>query len=149
MTDTVSYEFGVASDAPPVERKGGPGRQRSNPFDGKVRASYDARWYQETDEMPSGKWYKILIKPDLFKRVEAQIRNAGTIQGIGTSIRHRAQKTDDGTVDGHDLTLDKEGIETGMEVVWFRGKPQDKRFNNGTANAVSSNDDADNENYED
>lgn len=110
MTDVVTYEFGVTDTPPPLRRTGGPGRQRRNPFDEKVRQSYEDGWYEETPERPDGRWHTFNVPADQRNKVYNQIRNSGNYQELGTNIRMSTTPDEDGNI-----------------LFAFRGKPPDER----------------------
>lgn len=110
MTDVMTYSFGETDKPPPERRKGGPGRQRQNIFDGPVRQSYEDGWYLLTDERPEGRWHVFKVEASQRDKVYNQIRNAGSYQNLGTNIRVSENPDADG-----------------MITVAFRGKPPDDR----------------------
>lgn len=87
MTEAVSYEFGVTTEAPVVRRPGGKGRPRTNPFDKVVWQSYEENWAgQVGDDAPRGKWLflKGIDSKEDKDKVEAQIRSAATYWKLKT-----------------------------------------------------------------
>lgn len=87
MSDLVSWDFEVSDRPPESARKGGPGRQRSNPFDEPLMHSYRENFAERTAEYPKGRFYVIRDVPeDRVKSVVAQIRNAARYNEIGSRI---------------------------------------------------------------
>lgn len=113
------YDFQTVTDAPPADRFGNRVRNRTNPFDDKVRESYEEN-YEASD-----KWVSFTVPPnpdrtlkDQLKTVVGQIRAAGQYHKLGTEIRRND--------------------ETGQ--VWFRGTEKHDR-------GVRRKDDSNDESY--
>ena len=134
MPNVMTFEFKETTEVP-ERASGGPGRQRMNPFDAKVRDSFERKFYELSPESPRGRWYEIVVPTDQVPKVYAKIRNAGQYQDLGTNLEH----------DTHDGNGNYAG--DGQEFIWFRGAPKQSR---GKAeDAMNGNARNDVENYED
>lgn len=87
MSELVPWDIEVSDRPVESARKGGPGRQRTNPFDKPLMESYHANFAERTAEHPKGRFMVIRNVPeDKVKSVVAQIRNAARYNNIGSRI---------------------------------------------------------------
>lgn len=87
MSDLGSWDIEVTDRPVESARKGGPGRQRTNPFDKPLMESFDLNFAEKTADHPKGRFMVIRNVPeDKVKSVVAQIRNAARYNNIGSRI---------------------------------------------------------------